>query len=187
MSEKAKKTLSPEQLEKLKVAREKALGVRQSNAKNKALEKELVIAEKEQHINNVKEKLVKIKAGTSAGKQEAPKIEIVESEPEDNTEVIIKKTKTKPKKKKIVIVEDSESDEEQQQIIYVKKKKDTQNKDQNKDINDVKIKEEQPATETVASLVSNQVFAKHCAVPPPQQPQDDKFQRHYNAIFVLYQ
>jgi hypothetical protein len=171
-------TLSPEQLEKLKVAREKALGVRQSNAKNKALEKELAKAEKEQHINTVKEKLVKIKAGTSAGKQEAPKIEIVESEhDEDDTEVIIKKTKTKPKKKKIVIVEDSDSDEEQQQIIYVKKKKDTQNKD----VNDVKIKEEQPAPETVATLISNQVFAKP---PPQQQPQnDDKFQRHYNAIF----
>jgi len=45
---KVKKTLSPEQLEKLKIAREKALTVRQTNAKNKALEKELKDAEKEQ-------------------------------------------------------------------------------------------------------------------------------------------
>ncbi len=117
---KPKKQLSPEQLEKLKVAREKALAVRQTNAKNKALEKELENAEKEQHLNTVKEKLAKVKAP----KQEPPKIEIQpDSEPESEPEIIVRKKKP-AKKKKIVIVEDSDSDEEQQQVIFVKRKKD---------------------------------------------------------------
>jgi len=159
-SEKPKKTLSSEQLEKLKVAREKALSVRQENAKNKALEKELATAEKEQHLNTVKEKLAKVKAP----KQEAPKIEVqADSEPESEPEVIVKKKK--PKKKKIVIVEDSESDEEQQQVIFVKRKKD----------NPLKAIQE-------PVQVPQQVFAK----PPIKvkaEEDDDPYQRHYNAIF----
>jgi hypothetical protein len=116
--EKVKKTLSTEQLEKLKVAREKALSVRQTNAKNKALERELVVAEKEQHLNIVKEKLAKVKAP----KGNAEPIIVVEEEPESEPEVVIKK-KVKIKKKKIIVVEDSDTDEEQQQVIYVKKVK----------------------------------------------------------------
>jgi len=112
--EKVKRTLSPEQLEKLKVAREKALSVRQTNAKNKALEKELVVAEKEQHINIVKEKLAKVKATPES-------VNDVTFEEEPDAEVVIKK-KVKPKKK-IIVVEDSDTDEEQQQVIYVKKVK----------------------------------------------------------------
>ena len=104
--EKVKKTLSPEQLERLKVAREKALAVRQTNAKNKALEKELATAEKEQHLNTVKERLAKVKSV-------APKIEVQpDSEPESEPEIVRVKPKKPIKKKKIVIVEDSESEEE---------------------------------------------------------------------------
>jgi len=117
--EKVKKTLSTEQLEKLKVAREKALSVRQTNAKNKALEKELATAEKEQHLNNVKEKLAKVKAP----KQEAPVIVQVESEQDEPEPEIVVKKKKKMLKKKIIVVEDSDTDEEQQQVIYVKKVK----------------------------------------------------------------
>lgn len=154
---KQKRQLSPEQLEKLKVAREKALAVRQNNAKNKALEKELANAEKEQHLNTVKEKLAKVK-GTAQPKQEAPKIEIVESDPEEEPEVIVKKKPKQPKKKKIVIVEDSESDEEQQQVIFVKRKKEP--------------------------VVSQPVEAppQPKPIPIPQQ-QEDPYARHYNAIF----
>ncbi len=157
MSDKPKKTLSPEQLEKLKVAREKALSVRQTNAKNKALEKELATAEKEQHLNTVKEKLAKVKAP----KQEAPKIEIQpDSEPESEPEVIVRKKKS-TKKKKIVIVEDSDTDEEQQQVIFVKRKK-------------------EPATAALLpEPVPTQVFK-----PPPQQPQrPDAHQIRYDAMF----
>jgi hypothetical protein len=156
--QKPKKQLSAEQLEKLKVAREKALAVRQNNAKNKALEKELANAEKEQHLNSIKEKLAKVK-GKAEPKQETPKVEIVESEPEEEPEVVVKKKSVKPKKKKIVIVEDSESDEEQQQVIFVKRKKEP--------------------------VVSKPVEAP----PQPQafqtklQPQEDPYERQYNAIF----
>ena len=155
--EKVKRTLSPEQLERLKVAREKALAVRQTNAKNKALEKELATAEKEQHLTEVKEKLAKVKAP----KQEAPKIEVVESE-EDEPQIVVKRTKKPAKKKKIVIVEDSESDEEQQQVIFVKRKKET---------------ERVPVVESIAER--QQVFKP--APPPPQHP--DANQMRYDAMF----
>lgn len=160
-TEKVKKTLSTEQLEKLKVAREKALSVRQTNAKNKALEKELASAEKEQHLNNVKEKLAKVKAtgnaesvATLRSKQEAPVIVQVESEPDEpepDAPLLIKKKK-KFLKKKIIVVEDSDTDEEQQQVIYVKKVK------------------------SVASVV----------VTPPEPkatPLIDPYAQHYNSIF----
>jgi len=153
--EKVKKTLSPEQLEKLKVAREKALSVRQANAKNKALEKELATAEKEQHLTEVKEKLAKVKIA----KQEPPKIEIVESEPESEPEVIVRKKRNK--KKKIIVVEDSDTDEEQQQVIFVKKKKDNPL---------------QPI-QRPAEQVPAQVFKA------PPKVQEDPYDKHYNALF----
>jgi len=159
-TQKPKKTLSPEQLERLKVAREKALAVRQTNAKNKALEKELATAEKEQHLNTVKEKLAKVKAP----KQEPPKIEIQpDSEPESEPEIVVKRTKKPAKKKKIVIVEDSESDEEQQQVIFVRRKKD----------NPLQPIQHQPEP------VPQQVFK-----PQPPQPQHpDAHQMRYDAMF----
>jgi hypothetical protein len=158
-TQKPKKTLSAEQLEKLKVAREKALTVRQTNAKNKALEKELATAEKEQHLNTVKEKLAKVKAP----KQEAPKIEVVESEPESEPEVVVRR-KSKPKKKKIIVVEDSDTDEEQQQVIFVKRKKDNP-------LQSI----QRPAPETVPQQVFKQ--------PPPQPQQPDINEIRYNAMF----
>jgi hypothetical protein len=158
-TQKPKKTLSPEQLEKLKVAREKALTVRQTNAKNKALEKELATAEKEQHLTQVKEKLAKVKAP----KQEPPKIEVQpDSEPEDEPEIIVKR-KSKPKKKKIIVVEDSDTDEEQQQVIFVKRKKDNPL---------------QPI-QRPAEQVPQQVFKQ--APPQPQAP--DINEMRYNAMF----
>jgi len=159
-TQKPKKTLSAEQLEKLKVAREKALTVRQTNAKNKALEKELATAEKEQHLNTVKEKLAKVKAP----KQEAPKIEVVESEPESEPEVIVKRTKKPSKKKKIVIVEDSDTDEDQQQVIFVRRKKDNP-------LQSI----QRPAPETVPQQVFKQ--------PPPQPQHPDAHQMRYDAMF----
>lgn len=157
---KPKKTLSSDQLEKLKVAREKALSVRQTNAKNKALEKELISAEKEQHLNTVKEKLAKVKAP----KQEAPKIEIQpDSEPESEPEIIVKR-KSKPKKKKIIVVEDSDTDEEQQQVIFVKRKKDNPL---------------QPIQRPAPEPVPQQVFK----APPPQPQASDIYQQRYDAMF----
>jgi hypothetical protein len=171
---KPKKTLSPEQLQKLSVAREKALAVRQNNAKNKALEKELVVAEKEKHFLEVKEKLAKVKDPASAvmgerlgeklkPKKEPPKVVIEpDSDPESEPEVIIRKKKSKGKKK-IVIVEDSDTDDEQQQVIFVKRKKDNPLKP---------IQQPEP--------VPQQVFKQQ---PPIAQQNDDPYQRHYESMF----
>jgi NADH dehydrogenase/NADH:ubiquinone oxidoreductase subunit G len=170
-TQKPKKTLSADQLEKLKVAREKALTVRQTNAKNKALEKELATAEKEQHLNTVKEKLAKVKAtgnadggATLRSKQEAPKIEVVESEPESEPEIVVKRTKKPSKKKKIVIVEDSDTDEDQQQVIFVRRKKDNPL---------------QPIQRPAPEPVPQQVFKQ--APSEPQHP--DINQMRYDAMF----
>jgi len=154
MAEKVKKTLSPEQLEKLKVAREKALSVRQTNAKNKALEKELATAEKEQHLTEVKEKLAKVKAP----KQEAPVIVIESEQDEPEPEQVVVKKKKKVKKK-IIVVEDSETDEEQQQVIYVKK---------------VKAKSVSPPVEIVVP-VSTPLPVKETIIDP--------YAKQYNSIF----
>ena len=157
MTEKVKKTLSPEQLEKLKVAREKALSVRQTNAKNKALEKELATAEKEQHLTEVKEKLAKVKAPKQE-KAEVPNVVVIESEQDEpEPEVVVKKVKKV--KKKIIVVEDSETDEEQQQVIYVKK---------------VKAKSVSPPVEIVVP-VSTPLPVKETIIDP--------YAKQYNSIF----
>ena len=158
ISTKPKKVLTPEQLEKLKVAREKALSVRQGNAKDKALEKELAQAEKTQRITEVKAKLNKL------AKPEVPKVVQVESEPEDEpvAEPVVKVKKVK-KKPKVIIVEDSDTDDEQQQqVIYVKKKK-----------------KEVPATPVVPVAVSEPVKE----VASAEEQNDDPYQQHYNSIF----
>jgi len=119
--EPVKRQFSPEHLEKLKIAREKALAVRQKKASEKKLEKELATKEHEQKMETIKEKLGEIsKPKKKSEPKPAPE---PESEPESEPEVIIKK-KTKKKAKKIVIVEDSDTDEEQQQVIFVKRTKD---------------------------------------------------------------
>jgi len=171
MTTKAKKVLSPEQLEKLKVARDRALAVRQQNAGNKAAERELIAVEKEKHYMEVKEKLAKVKDPASAvmGERLKPKVIPVEpvflavspvgpaqavSESESEPEVVVKKVKKKVKKK-IVIVEDSDSDEEQQQVIYVKKKK--------------------PAPEAPRVTTT--------APTEAEPPKPDPYERQYNSIF----
>lgn len=120
MEPKEKRQLSPEHLEKLKIARERALAVRQKKAGEKKLVKELETKEHEQKIENIKERLEDIK---KPKKKVVAPVPEPESEPESEPEVIVKK-KTKKKAKKIIVVEDSDTDEEQQQVIYVKRKKD---------------------------------------------------------------
>ena len=53
--EPVKRQFSPEHLEKLKIAREKALAVRQKKASEKKLEKELATKEHEQKMETIKE------------------------------------------------------------------------------------------------------------------------------------
>ena len=115
---KEKRVFTPEHLEKLRIAREKALVVRQKKAQEKLLikniEKEIVTKTHEIKLDNVKTKLDKLVKPPP----------VVESETESEPEIIVKKKKKK-KSKKIVIVEDSDSDDEQQQVIFVKRTKPT--------------------------------------------------------------
>jgi hypothetical protein len=120
METKEKRVLSPEHLEKLKIAREKALAVRQKKAQEKKLEKELETKKHEQKINGIKEELE-----TMDKPKVIPSPPKPESDTDSDSSIIIKKKTKKKKAKKIVIVEDSDSDEEQQQVIFVKRKKDT--------------------------------------------------------------
>ena len=156
MSEvKPKRVLSPEALEKLKIAREKALLIRQENAKNKSLEKELIKEEKEQHLTEVKEKLAIVKAKKP--------IIVVEEEEKEEEEVIIKKKKPK---KKVIIVEDSDSDEDHQhQVIYVKKKKDI-------------IPQPQIIQQKVEPLINEEPIKKII-----DKENIDPYKRHYHAMF----
>ena len=109
--QKPKKVMTPEQLEKLKVARERALEVRRKNAEDKKLIKELAVTEKEKVITEVKQKLYKLKEPVPA----EPKVEIIEPEPEP--------IKVKKEKKKIVIEQHSSDDENDHEVVYIRKKK----------------------------------------------------------------
>ena len=117
--QKPKRVLSPEQLEKLKVAREKALKVRQENAEQRKKEKDLKKLEKQAKQKEIEEKLMNY--------QETPQLERAEPTPEPEEEpeetTPVKKPKKKPKKP-IVIVEESDSSEsEDEQVVYIKRAK----------------------------------------------------------------
>jgi hypothetical protein len=119
---KPKRTLSEDQLAKLKVAREKALIVKRA-MKEKSDDKK---------IQHYQEKIMKIKGkkpDEPPVEEELQKLEIDEAEepepePEPEQEVIVKKPKPKPKKKPIVICEESsESEDDNSNVIYIKKGK----------------------------------------------------------------
>ena len=117
---KPKRTLSEDQLAKLKVAREKALIVKRA-MKEKSDDKK---------IQHYQEKIMKIKGkkpDEPPVEEELQKLEIDEQEepePEPEQEVIVKKPKPKPKKKPIVICEESsESEDDNSNVIYIKKGK----------------------------------------------------------------
>lgn len=112
--EKVKKVMTPEQLEKLKIARERALEVRRKNASEKALIKELAVTEKERVITEVKEKLYSLKP--KAPDQKEPKVEIIEP---DACALV----KVKKEKKKIVIEQHSSDDENDHEVVYIRRKK----------------------------------------------------------------
>lgn len=124
--EKKKRTMTPEMLEKLAVAREKAMEVRrQIKAEKDAKELEELPAKLE--------KKAKIKAELNKPQEPKPEFRTKKTIPEDNpvmdspddsepSEVDELPPPVKSKKKKqVVVVEDSSSDEEQ--FIYVPKRK----------------------------------------------------------------
>ena len=104
---KPKKTRSPEQLEVLKKAREKALQIRKENAKLRKAEKDI---EKEKKDNDLKERKAKVAEHTRGAEIE--------------TEEVIVKQKKPLKKKKIIYVQESESESEDE-IVIVKKRERT--------------------------------------------------------------
>jgi hypothetical protein len=116
------RTLTPEHLEKLKLAREKAREAQIRNTAERKLKKEKVVPEV------VQTKSEKIDLSTNEKILQKPVIEepIFDLESDEEPEVVIKKEKKKkPKKKPVVIVEqesDSESDDGESNVIYIKKR-----------------------------------------------------------------
>lgn len=112
---KTKKPRTTEQLEVLSKAREKALQIRQENAKLRQAEKKIEKDKKTKEVELRKQKVEEY------NKPKVPEPVILEPEPKE--EVVVKKIK-KQKPKKIVYVEESESEEEEEpEIVYVKKPK----------------------------------------------------------------
>ena len=127
INSKPKRVLSDLQLEKLKLAREKALAVKQQMKQNSD-------AQKIQHYEG---KIGKIKARQK--EEELPLEEItadncelesvepppleqpVEEEEPQEPKVVVRKSK--PKKKPVVIVEESDSDsDEEENVVYIKRR-----------------------------------------------------------------
>ena len=115
------RTLTPEHLEKLKLAREKAREAQIRNTAERKLKKEKVVPEV------IQTKSEKIDLSTNEKILQKPVIEepIFDLESDDEPEVVIKKEKKKkPKKKPVVIVEqesDSESDGDSN-VVYIKRR-----------------------------------------------------------------
>ena len=118
---KPKRILSENQLEKLKIAREKALQVKKMMKENSDDKK----------VKHYEEKIRKIKGKTTEEEPVREKLEEVklqQEEPldepgtESEPEMIETKSKTTKKKSKpIVICEESSSDEDENKVIYIKK------------------------------------------------------------------
>jgi len=123
-----KSNRSPEQLQVLAKAREKAFEIRKQNASLRKAERQMI---KEQKDKDFQERMKRVEDYQSKGKKPQPQEPVVEEESDDDqpepAPVIIKKKK-KPVKKKappVILVEESESesdDEEPQQRVVIKKK-----------------------------------------------------------------
>ena len=122
-TEKPKRVLTPEQLDHLKMAREKAVAIR------KKLQDERLTRDKES-VEAPPPTPIAIVEPVKPKKAPKAKPEIIiepSSESEDDEPIVIRKPKkTKSKKKRVVIVEDSsddESDDGHSQVIFVKRNK----------------------------------------------------------------
>ena len=135
MNLKGTKITDPVILERLRLAREKALTVRQANAKDKKDAKLVTDIEAKKEKEVVQSKLAKLTAVDETVEEEEPvkkavkkavkkkPVIAVESESEEEEEpVVVKKPKAKPKKKKIVYVEEEDSSSEEEVVVKRKKK-----------------------------------------------------------------
>lgn len=107
-----KRVMTPETLEKLKVAREKANAVRKNLAEQRKSEKELLVKQEVERQQAVKQLRLKKLAETEARKilAESAKPESPTNEPEEP--VVKKKTKRQP-----IIIEHSDSSDSEDDII----------------------------------------------------------------------
>ena len=127
MVSKGEKITDPAMLERLKLARAKALANRQAKAqakKDEQLVKEIEDKQKRRATQNKLKELIDPEPKSNSVLELAdpqPKTKAVLEE-EEEPEVIIMKKKKKPKKK-VVVVEESSSDDEPEPIIVKKKKK----------------------------------------------------------------
>jgi len=105
---KPRKVLSPEALEKLKLAREKANAIR-----------------KESYTKKLEEKVEKLKAPKETTIKEEVEEEVKKRSDGGNADVIVKAPKPKGKKKTKIIIEQSSDDsdefEDNQNVIFVKR------------------------------------------------------------------
>jgi len=121
------RTLTPEHLEKLKVAREKARITQKKNTELRKLDRENKLhedtKEKVKREKAIKEKNIEIKNAVNHKEPILKKnVEEVEDEEEEEVKLHVKQKK-KPKKKPVIIVEaSSDSDSDDQQVIYIKNK-----------------------------------------------------------------
>jgi len=133
------RVLTPEQLEKLKIARARAREVQIKNTELRKLERENQADDKAKREKAIKEKNKEIKDALGVVKVEknkkvtlkvsephatSPPEEDIISEEEEEPEPVKPIKKKKPKKKPVVIVEASSSSEsDDSQVIYIKRKK----------------------------------------------------------------
>ena len=118
---KPKRQLTDSQLEKLKLAREKALEKRRELAAMRKMERDIELKEQEEKRAEIKAKHSKLVEPAAP----VPEPTETESEPDSPPPVVKKKKPKKKAKKPIVIVEESESsssDDEQANVVYVKRR-----------------------------------------------------------------
>jgi len=133
LKKKKGRTMSPDMLEKLAVAREAAKIAKQKNSKFTQMKKDIdiqakidkkndILAKHELMIKNKELKETVIKEGLKEKKEEIKEIKEIEEEEEEEEKPIIKKKK--PKKKPIVIVQESSGDssDDDDNVIYIKRK-----------------------------------------------------------------
>jgi len=168
MPKKGEKVINEEQLEKLALARQKALEVRRANKEIKDKEKELVKLEKEnkkkdldESITVARKKTVRDLGGNEVPVENIQKQRDHEQGDEENLDLDIK-PKAKPKgKKKIKYVYESDSSSEEEVVIVRKKR--GGNKKQTQESNEEQDNDKQ---DTEATPVSN---AKPQATPQELQ------------------
>jgi hypothetical protein len=160
--EKPKKTrtMTPEMIEKLKVARARAMEVKKELAKKNEATK---INEQETKLNKRKSKLAEKTAPTinqEIQEKNAPEAEDSDEEQEEQPEpVIIKKEKKKPKKKPVVIVQESDSEsDDDNNVVYIKRKskKKEKEKENNTDKQTIQYLQRQLQQATIQQQINNQ-------------------------------